>query len=105
MEEHVTPSSPLEAASALSGATLRELQQRAQAALSASREQAARLEADITRQLDEIAATLGDQIPTESQSTSEGERHQAELARMSAEFKVSRDSWMPGARFAGTRAR
>jgi len=94
MEEHVTPSSPLKTASALSGATLRELQQRAQAALSASREQAARLEADITRQLDEIAATLGDQIAADSQSATEAERHQADLAQMSAEFKVSRDSWL-----------
>ncbi len=94
MEEIVTPSSPLETASPLSATELRELQQRAQTALSASREQAARLEADITRQLDEIAATLGEQIASDSQSASDTDRLQSEVARLTAEFNSSRNDWL-----------
>lgn len=94
MEEHKTSQLPLETASALSANALRELQQRAQTALSASREQAARLEADITRQLDEIAATLSEQTVVESQHASEAELHHAEIDRLTEELNTSRDGWL-----------
>ncbi len=93
MEEQVLSSFPLETASALSATALRELHERAQAVLSASREQTTRLEADITRQLDEVAATLSEQIVAETQSESEREQHLAEIARLNEELKSSRETW------------
>lgn len=93
MEEHASSPSPLETASALSAGALRELQQRAQAALSASRDQAARLEADITCQLDEIAATLGEQIDAETQNASKNEQHQTEVVRLSEELNKAQENW------------
>ncbi len=93
MEEHASSPSPLETASALSAGVLRELQQRAQAALSASRDQAARLEADITCQLDEIAATLGEQIDAETQNASKNEQHQTEVVRLTEEFNKAQENW------------
>jgi DNA repair exonuclease SbcCD ATPase subunit len=93
MEENAPSSSPLETASALSAAALRELQQRAQSALSASREQAARLEADITRQLDELASTLSEQTELEVQNASEAEVHHAEITRLTAELAKEREAW------------
>ena len=71
MEEHNSSLSPQESAAALSASALRDLQQRAQTALNASREKAARLEADITQQLDAIAATLNEQTAIGSQTAVE----------------------------------
>ena len=93
MDEHDSPPPSAETASALSAAALRELQQRAQAALAASREQASRLEADITRQLDDITATLSEQTAVEVQSASEAEHCQIENARLTGELKNARESW------------
>ena len=93
MEEHGSSSSPLETASSLSAAALRALHERAQAALSASREQTASLEAEITRQLDDIAATLSEQIVAETHGVSEREQHLAEIARLNEELKISRETW------------
>jgi chromosome segregation ATPase len=72
---------------------LRELQQRAQTALAASREQAARLEAEINQQLDAIAATLGEQIALDSQSSVEADAFLAEVARLTDELAHSRAAW------------
>ena len=94
MDEQAPSSTPLETASALSAAALRELQQRTQLALAASREQAARLEADITRQLDDIAASLSEQTELESQSGSDIELHQAEIARLMEDLQKSRGDWL-----------
>ena len=71
MEEHKSSSSPVESAATLSASALRDLQQRAHAALAESREQTARLEAEITRQLDELAAALDEQTSLETQTASE----------------------------------
>jgi len=93
MEEKTQPLSPLEAASALSASALRDLQQRAQAALAASKEQAARLEADITRQLDELAAALGEQTALEALNESEVHERQAEIDRLRDTLQQEREAW------------
>jgi chromosome segregation ATPase len=93
MEDSRSSSSAREAASALSASALRDLQQRAQAALAASREQAARLEADITRQLDQLAATLDEQIASDSGTAAKSDHLQAEVERLTAELKTTHDSW------------
>jgi chromosome segregation ATPase len=93
MEEQASTPSPAETASTLSAATLRELQERARMALAASREQTARLEADITRQLDELAATLTDHNVEEASSSSSSEFFDAEIARLTSELETSREAW------------
>ena len=93
MEEHNSSLTPQESAAALSASALRELQQRAQTALAASREQAARLEAEINQQLDAIAATLGEQIALDSQSSVEADAFLAEAARLTDELAHSRAAW------------
>lgn len=92
MEEQNLP--PPENAAAHSVAALRELQQRAQTAFVASRDQAARLEAEITRQLDTIAATLNEQTNVDSLSDSQADAFRAEIARLSGELENSRAAWL-----------
>src|SRR6478752_5195314 len=82
MEDPSSLSTSFETASALSAEALRELRQRTQNALQASREHAARLEADITRQLDEIAATLSEQANSDNEQVSASDQHQAEIGRL-----------------------
>jgi hypothetical protein len=93
MEEHNSSLSPQESAAALSASALRDLQQRAHAALTTSRKQAARLEAEINQQLDALAATLGEQIALESQSLVDADELHAEVARLTEEFDHSRAAW------------
>lgn len=93
MDEHPLSSSPVDTAAALSADALRELQQRAQAALAASREQTARLEADITRQLDEIATTLRDQAGCEADVAADAQKFQSELTQVRDEFTAARTAW------------
>ncbi|MFO0791812.1 MAG: hypothetical protein U0805_20310 [Pirellulales bacterium] len=93
MEEQASTPSPAEAASSLSAAALRNLQERARAALTASREQTARLEADITRQLDELAATLAEPPDSVPSSSSSSEFYDAEIARLTSELETSREAW------------
>jgi chromosome segregation ATPase len=94
MEEHNSSLSPEESAAAHSAFALRDLQQRAQAALASSREQAARLEAEITQQLDAIAATLHEQTSLESQTAVEADALHAQIARLSEELERSRVAWL-----------
>jgi hypothetical protein len=93
MDEHPLSLSPVDTAAALSADALRELQQRAQAVLAAGREHTARLEADITRQLDDITATLREQAGVEAHVAADAEQSQAELAQVRAEFTSARQSW------------
>ncbi len=94
MEEHNSLPSPPETAAALSANALRELQQRAQAVLAASRDQVVRLEADITRQLDAIAATLNEQTALETQNASDADSLRSEIARITDELSSSRAAWL-----------
>jgi chromosome segregation ATPase len=93
MEESASSSSSRPAAAALSASTLRELQQRAQAALAASREHSARLEADITRQLDELAANLSKQIASEQGGAAESGELRVEVDRLASELATTREAW------------
>jgi chromosome segregation ATPase len=90
MEDKKSSLTEAENAAAFSAATLRELQTRAQQALAAGREEAIRLEADITRQLDELAATVASQLAAESQSDSKSDSLQAEVERLTKELRNSR---------------
>src|SRR3954451_16093282 len=89
MEDKKSSLTEAENAAAFSAATLRELQMRAQQALAAGREEANRLEADITRQLDELASTVASQLAAESQGDSHAESLQAQIARLTKELQNS----------------
>jgi chromosome segregation ATPase len=93
MEEHNSSLSPQKNAAALSANALRGLQVHAHTALTTSRQQAARLEAEINQQLDAIAATLGEQIALDSQSSVEADAFLAEVARLTEELEQSRRVW------------
>jgi chromosome segregation ATPase len=93
MEEQNSSSSPGENAAALSASALRALEDRAQAALNLGREKAARLEADLTRQLDAIDAAINEQLALDSQSSTESAALHAEIARLNTELKDSRAAW------------
>jgi chromosome segregation ATPase len=94
MEEQAPLSSPRETAASRSRAALRELQQRAKAALDASRERADRLEADITRQIDELTAAISEHTAAEDLNASEFKREHAEVVRLTAELDAARESWV-----------
>ena len=81
MEDHTPPTTSPEQVSARSASALRELHERAQAALAASRDQALHLEAEITRQFDEISTALHEQSTTGADDAAEIERARAEIAR------------------------
>lgn len=93
MEEHNSSLSPQESASSRSASALRDLQQRAQTTLASSRQQAARLEAEINQQLDAIAATLSEQTALDTQSSVEAETYHAEVLRLTEELELSRATW------------
>jgi chromosome segregation ATPase len=76
-----------------SAAALRDLEQRAQAALAASRDQASRLEAEITRQLEQIAATLREQSAADSHDAEEANRTRAEIEQLRTALESSRSAW------------
>jgi chromosome segregation ATPase len=93
MEDHTPPTLSSEQVSARSSSALRELQQRAQEALAASRNQASRLEAEITQQFDDIAATLQQQSASDASEAAEIESSRAEIERLSSELESSRTAW------------
>jgi chromosome segregation ATPase len=82
--EDPTPPLP-ENPSLRSAAALRELEQRAQAALAASRDQVLRLEAEISSQLEQIARALQEQTAADSVDAAEIDRARAEAERVRAD--------------------
>src|SRR4051794_6750695 len=80
-----------ENAAACSAATRRALQHRGEQALAAGREQATRLEADSTRQLDELAQTISSQLSADSDGASQSDSLQAEVDRLSKELQRSHE--------------
>jgi chromosome segregation ATPase len=94
MEEHKSSLSPQESAGAVSASALRQLQERAQHVFSTSREQTARLEADITQHLDAIFATLNEQTALETQAASEADSLKTEIARLAEELENARAIWL-----------
>lgn len=94
MEEHNSSLSPQESAAAHSASALRDLQHRAHAALVSRRERAARLEAQITQQLDALDAALHEQSALDSKSAADTDTFQADIARLTGELKDSRAAWL-----------
>jgi chromosome segregation ATPase len=93
MDDNTPPSPGRENPAVRSAAALRNLEQRAQAALTASRDHVARLEADITRQLEQISATLREQNEAEVAGSAEVERLQAEVRRLQEEAQTASSTW------------
>jgi chromosome segregation ATPase len=94
MEEHKSSLSPQESAASHSASALRDLQHRAHSALASSRERAARLEAQISQQLDALDATLSEQIALDSKSAADADAFQAEITRLTDELKDARAAWL-----------
>ncbi len=94
MEDHTPQSFDSEKISASSATALRELELRAKTALRVSGEQVSRLEAEITAQLDEIAASFAEGRAAESENTAAAERSRTEIGRLTAEWEQSRAAWL-----------
>jgi chromosome segregation ATPase len=93
MEDRTPPTTETENYSLRSATVLRELEVRAQAALAASRDHTARLEEEITRQLEELAAALLDQAEAETVESVEVASVREEAAKLRAELEQSRVDW------------
>jgi chromosome segregation ATPase len=93
MEDNTPQSLGRENPAVRSAAALRNLEQRAQAALTASREHVSRLEADITRQLEQIAATLHEQNEAEAAGSAEVAQLKAEVERLQSEAQTAISAW------------
>ncbi len=90
MDDHNPPPLAADPLGARSATALRELQDRAQAAIAARREQAAQLEAEITARLDAVAAAISDEAATNTVDTQEAEQAQAEAKRITTELEDAR---------------
>jgi chromosome segregation ATPase len=93
MEDYKPPTDSSEQFSARSASALRELQERAQAALMASRDQAVHLEAQIARQIEEIAGALEEQATSDAKEASGFDGAQAEIERLTQELESWRTTW------------
>src|SRR5262245_41539031 len=100
MEEHNPELPATDPLGARSATALRELQDRAHAAIAARKEQAARLEADISARLDGIAAALAEEDGNGSaasqaanQALDEAKRVTIELEDARAAMKLERAAW------------
>ena len=96
---------------ARSAEALRELHERAQAAIAARRDHASRLEADITTRLEGIAASLAEQEASEGASADQPDETRAEIARLATELEdaqaasqLERAAWESEAQGAGKTA-
>lgn len=84
MDEH-TPQTPNSEPFATRSATaLRDLEQRAQAALDAQRGQLSRLETEIARQLEAVTAAVAEQFAARTKNAAESEQAHAEIERLRA---------------------
>jgi chromosome segregation ATPase len=77
-----------------SASALRELEERARTALEMSRQQASRLEVDITSQLDAITATLASEREIESQHAAEAMALREKLEQLTAEYDEAKNRWL-----------
>jgi chromosome segregation ATPase len=76
-----------------SATALRDLEERARVALANNRDQVVRLEAEITAQLESLAATLASVRAAESQNAAEVGQLQAQLDRVNTEHTAAREEW------------
>ncbi|MEX0641912.1 MAG: hypothetical protein WD468_04385 [Pirellulales bacterium] len=100
MDEHNLQPPATDPLGARSATALRELQERAQAAIAARREQAARLEVDITAQFDALASALDNHQASNAPDAQQADQIQAEFNRMALEWedaqavmKLERAAW------------
>lgn len=100
MDDHNPPMPAADLIGARSASALRELQERAQAAIAARREQAAQLETDITAHLDAIATALTDGETTKTTDSGEADQARSEAQRATQELedalnsmKLERAAW------------
>jgi chromosome segregation ATPase len=77
---------------ARSSTALRELRERAEAALAARRDQASRLEADIIGQVESIAAALAEQQAFDAASSAEVTEAQSEIKRLSTALEEAQEA-------------
>jgi len=77
-----------------SATALRDLEERARTALALSREQVTRLEAEITGQLEAIAATLASEHAAESQNAVDVSQARSEVDRLTAEYETAKTVWL-----------
>jgi chromosome segregation ATPase len=90
MDDHNPPPLATDPLGARSATALRDLQDRAQAAIAVRREQAARLEADIVARLDAVAAAFVDEVATNTVDAREAQQAQAEAKRITTELEDAR---------------
>jgi hypothetical protein len=76
-----------------SASALRELEERARAALATNREQVSRLEVDITSQLEAITATIAREHETESQHAADAIALREQLDHLAAEHEKAKNNW------------
>ena len=93
MEDSTSPASNSDAFAPRSATALRELEERARAALSAQRGEVTRLEAEISKQLDAITAAISEHRSSESAEGKRAEESRAELDRLRAETEAARAAW------------
>lgn len=90
MEDKTPPSTNASPPAARTAESLRELQERARAALGAQRERMGRLEAQLTEQLDSIATVLAEQADTEAHGSHQAQQSLADATR---HFESERAAW------------
>jgi len=93
MEDNIPSPSHSDALSARSATALRELNERARAAMAAQQGQMSRLEADISAKLEAITAAIAEQQAIEADENRQSEQARAELARHRQEIDAARAEW------------
>jgi chromosome segregation ATPase len=93
MEDNTPQSDENEAFSPRPAAALRELEERARAALSAQHGQIERLENQLTRQLESITAAIANERAAEAESTKQIDESRADLERLRHEVEQARSEW------------
>jgi hypothetical protein len=93
MADHSSTSQDFELASQRSAAALRELEERARNALAISRQQVKRLEAEITGQLEAIAATIASEREAESTHNAAFSEVQSQIDQITADHAAAKAAW------------
>lgn len=93
MEDKTPLSTNASSTSAAAADTLRELQARAQAALTAQRDRMGQLESQLIEQLDTLSETLAEQIGERSDESEHAQHTGAELQRLRQEFNEAQAAW------------
>ncbi len=93
MADQSSQSQDAENLASRSATALRDLEQRARTALAISREQVTRLEAEITGQLEAIAATLASEHAADSQNAEDASQARSEIDRLRAEYEAAKAEW------------